>query len=76
MGKWFLLYRYYTIFQKGCECNIANYTLNADGSFTNSLCCLKMNIGMCSDGMTLFTNPNQQPLEGKFNTFTSKSEYF
>ncbi|CAO1399472.1 unnamed protein product [Diamesa hyperborea] len=32
-----------------------------------------MNIGMCSDGKTFFSNPNQQPLDGKFNTYASKT---
>ena len=75
MGKWFLLYRYYGLAQRGCECDYVNYTLNADGSFINSLCCLMTTNGFCTDLKTGFTYPNQNPLEGKFNISFAKSKY-
>ena len=75
MGKWFLIYRYYTLFQRGCECDYVNYTLNADGTFINSICCLMISAGFCSDSKIGFTNSNKNPLEGKFNISSSKSKY-
>lgn len=66
MGKWYQLYRYYTLFQRGCECDFSNYTMNADGSFVNSLCCLMFSNGFCHDGKASYTNPHQKTLEGKF----------
>ena len=66
MGKWFSIYRYFTPFQRGYECDYVNYTLNADGSFINSICCLVFGSGFCSDTKAIFNNPNHKPLEGKF----------
>lgn len=80
---WFSLKRYPVPFiANDCECNTAQYSLQADGSVRVQNCCQILNDGeeedvkRCSIGQAVISFPDQNPLQGRLNVSFNRRECF
>lgn len=64
---WYGNLRYETSFEKNCNCNRAQYTLNSDNTVTVKNCCRKPEGNECATGKAILSEPDHVPLEAKLN---------
>jgi lipocalin len=55
------------MYQEGCECSRAIYTLNDDKTVKVHNCCKKPTGNECAIGKAIVSYPDHSPLEGKLN---------
>ena len=65
--KWYEVFRYNAVYQKGCECSRAIYSLNSDNTVKVYNCCKKPEGNECATGKAIVSYPDHLPLEGKLN---------
>ncbi|CRK98734.1 CLUMA_CG012145, isoform A [Clunio marinus] len=68
-GSWYDILHYEARFSKGCNCGLANYTLNEDKTVEVLNCCkyLANTTLHCTNGAAKASEPDHVPLEGKLN---------